>query len=139
MVIDKFIKLAVRQDNRNYFSILTLEDCEKNKFFKLSDELIIPNSMKEFYMYHNPENVEINTNELGTIKFYSYYNLKLLQKDYCLNECFIFATIDSEPIFIKEESIYIYIYEHETNDERFFEKLANNFLEFIDIICNDMM
>ena len=137
MVIDKFIKLAVRQDNRNSFSILRLEDCEKNKFFKLSNELIIPNSMKEFYMYHNPESVEINTNELGTIKFYSYYNLKSLQKDYCLNKCFIFATMDSDPIFIKEEKKYIY--EHGTNDEKFFEKLANNFLEFIDIICNDMM
>lgn len=137
MIIDRFIKLAIRQDNRNSFSILRVEDCEKDKFFKLSDEVIIPDNMKEFYIYHNPESIEVNTDELGTIRFYSYYNLKELQKDYCLNKCFIFATIDSDPIFIKEGSVYIY--DHETNDEKFFEKLANNFLEFIDIICDNMI
>lgn len=137
MTIDNFINLAVKQDKRNSFGTLSVEEGFEDKFLKLSNEVVIPNSMKEFYMYHNPEDVEIDTEDLGIIRFYSYDNLKELQEDYSLNECFVFATIDGDPIFTKEENVYIGI--HGTGDKNLFEKLASSFLEFINIVCDNMI
>ena len=90
-----FAKKAISQDKRNVF-----------KKYKGNLDAV-PKELKPFYRDHNPVDVEINSDD-ATIRFYPVEELASIQAEYSyLNAQFIFASCNSDPIFLNEGHVFI--------------------------------
>ena len=107
-----FAKKATAQDKRNIFK----------KFDGNID--IVPDEIKPFYRNFNPIDVEIDVDGVG-VRFCSAEWLHNLQNDYAyLKAQFIFASCNSDPIFINNGQVYTC--PHGAKEPEW-EKLADNF------------
>ena len=119
MKIQEFVVKAKKQDKRNIFEKST------------KDVSNIPNVLRDFYREANPVDVEISMDG-NSLKFYPLEEVLLLQDDYGLeNNCFIFATCNSDPIFICDNVVYC-CYHGLSGAKK--EYLAANFEAFLDLI-----
>lgn len=92
-----FIEKVKKQDDRNVFG-----------YPEKDSEHMLPKNLKSFYEYTNPIDVEVVLEDLCSIKLYPLEDLGNLQIEYDLNsDNFVFATLEGDPIFIKEKKIYI--------------------------------
>jgi len=111
-----FVKKAIEKDSRNTF-VTYADDISK-----------IPTDLQMFYQSYNPVNVEIDTDN-GLIHFYPAEDLTELSKDYSyIGNIFVFATINSDPIFINDKIVYTC--PHGINNPKW-EKVAESFEEYI--------
>lgn len=95
MNFNDFVKLATQQDNRNTFSEYE------------GDLEIVPEHLKTFYNKFNPVDVEIEI-DLGALRLYSAEKLNALQNEYqYVKAQFVFATINSDPVFLNDGRLYI--------------------------------
>lgn len=96
MTIEDFVVKAKHKDKRNVFDVYEGEDS------------FVPNDMREFYHIANPIDVELDSKKLGSVKFYQISELQELNReyDYLATDIFVFATIDSDPIFYKQGLFY---------------------------------
>lgn len=119
MEINRFIEKAMKQDKRNCF-----EKCQDiNK--------IIPESLKIFFKEYNPVDVEVSMNR-NMVKMYSSDSLENLQSDYGLDsDRFVFATCNSDPIYIFNKKIYTC---YHGTAEVYDELIAQSFEEFLSLI-----
>lgn len=119
MGIDEFKKEALKQDKRNVF-----ENCSEDTSF-------VPTELQAFFKCGNPVDVEIAMNG-NAIRFYPLSELIQLQKDYNLSDGrFVFATCNSDPIFILEKKVFIRCH---GNSKCCDEELAGSFDEFLALI-----
>lgn len=119
MKIQEFVFKAKKQDKRNIFEKTT------------KDVSNIPNVLRVFYREANPVDVEISMDG-NSVKFYPLDELLLLQDDYKLNnDCFIFATCNSDPIFLKEGIVYSCYHGAKGTEKEF---VADSFETFLDLI-----
>lgn len=117
MKFTDFMLWAMAYDHRNVFA-----ECDNVD--------VLPKYLQEFYKECNPIDVEVSLSGIGTVRFYSAEELDGLQKDYLLPaDCFVFATCNSDPIFVRDGKVF------STVPERFVpELLAENFLQFLELI-----
>ena len=116
MDFKEFAKKAERQDTRNRF-----EACSKDLSF-------IPKTMQGFYSEYNPVDVEVSMDG-NAVRFYPYSDSKELKQDYELeDDRFVFATCNSDPIFMYNDKIYTYCHECSVTD---YELLAESFSDFL--------
>lgn len=89
-----FVKKAVEQDSRNVF-----KKCR-------GDVSFVPTVFRAFYKDFDPVDVEVKIDN-SYYHFLPVKDLESLQKEYNLgDECFVFATCNGEPIYIREGKIY---------------------------------
>ncbi len=110
-----FIRVAQEEDGRNIFGTCM-------QITNVPPELVL------FFTSSNPIDVEVSYPGLGAVKFYPAEDLTDLQFDYELPDGnFVFATCNSDPIFICKSKIFM------TLPEVFHaEKIADSFEEFLD-------
>ncbi|MDD3417686.1 MAG: hypothetical protein PHY47_27475 [Lachnospiraceae bacterium] len=119
MSIDEFRKKALMQDKRNVF-----ECCS-------GDISFVPIELQEFFKDCNPMDVEI-TMDGNAVRFYPLSDLIQLQEDYDLTDGrFVFATCNSDPIYIFKNEIYTRCHGNSKSRD---EKMANSFVEFLELI-----
>ena len=120
MTIQAFVKKAIQQDQRNVFG-------ESEEVLDL-----IPEELNEFYSKANPLDVEINIDG-NSVKMYPMDELKSLQEDYSLEDgCFVFATCNSDPIFVYEGKIYTCYHGSKDSEKEFMADDFDSFMEMID-------
>jgi hypothetical protein len=96
MLYEKFIMLTQKQDNRNKFGQLGQGDGEN-----------IPESLREFYKYANPIDVEVELDDLISIKFFPADYLENLQQEYNIDGgAFVFASKEGDPILLNDGKVY---------------------------------
>jgi len=119
MNIKDFEKRAMEQDKRNIFK-------------KCNDNLsTMPEPIQKFFEEANPTDVEVSMDG-NAIKFYPCEELGDLQKDYELEEHgYVFATCNSDPIFINSGKIYTCC--HGSPNPKS-ELMADSFEEFLALI-----
>lgn len=119
MTIEEFVARAKKQDPRNTFKTY---DGDVSK---------IPLEIKDFYIKANPIDVEVESRKLGNIHFFPLEKIYDVRKDYSFmpEDSFIFASNNSDPIFIVNSLFYI-TYESQYNPEF----LSDNFESFLDIL-----
>lgn len=89
----------------------------------------IPVSICEFYANFNPIDVEVTYPDLGAVRFYPIEKCEEIKKDYELEkEDFVFATCNGDPIFLKNNQVYISLPEVYSP-----ELLATSFEMFLDM------
>ena len=93
MNFEKLKTFAITQDNRNKFG----------KSDKISK--IVPKSLELFYREYNPIDVEVDIDGVA-VRFYPVDELEQLQKNYTIPSAFIFASCNSDPIFISKNKVY---------------------------------
>ncbi|MFW5980952.1 MAG: hypothetical protein ACOCRU_00090 [bacterium] len=121
-----FVKYAVEKDYRNRFSIADVDISKLN-----GDELFI-----EFYSNYNPEDVEIDLGEQGIISFFSAEELSKVQLEYNCEGYFVFASIEGDPVAIKNGKIYLA--PHGAGKEEYdFKKTSKGFIEFLKSLMNN--
>ena len=120
MTVQTFVKKAVRQDKRNVFE-------ESEEVLDL-----VPKELKELYLKANPLDVEINMDG-NSVKLYPMDELESLQDDYSLDDdCFVFATCNSDPIFLYEGKVYTCYHGSKDSEREFMEDDFESFMEMID-------
>jgi hypothetical protein len=116
-----FAKKAKEQDNSNIFS----------KCSNIID--IIPDELIPFYQEYNPVDVEITYDGVG-IHFYPIDELSDLQAEYAyIKAQFVFATCNSDPIFLNNEKVYTC--PHGVKEPEW-EKLAESFEEYLSLLLS---
>ena len=111
-----FVKKAVALNGRNKF-----ESYEGNID-------IVPDEIKPFYRNYNPVHVEIGFYGVS-ISFCPANDLLELQKEYThINVQLIFATCNSDPIFINNGCVYTCA--HGVHKPQH-EKIADSFIEYL--------
>lgn len=119
MSIDEFKREAVKQDERNVF-----ESCSEDTSF-------VPTELQDFFKNSNPVDVEITMNG-NAIRFYPLSDLLQLQKDYDLADGrFVFATCNSDPIFVLENKVYTRCHGNSKSSD---EEMASSFIDFLGLI-----
>lgn len=119
MNIDGFKREAVKQDKRNVF-----ESCS-------ADTSFVPTELQDFFKNANPIDVEI-TMDGNAVRFYPLSDLLQLQKDYGLvGGRFVFATCNSDPIYIFENKVYTCCHGNSKSSD---EKMASSFVDFLALI-----
>lgn len=119
MNIQDFKKRAIEQDSRNLF---------KKYVGDVSD---ISKVLQQFFLESNPIDVEI-TMSGKPVKFYPYESLQQLQEDYSLQKnTFIFATCNSDPIYLYDSKIYTCCHEKLNSKS---ELIATSFEDFLSLI-----
>lgn len=89
-----FVKKAIKQDPRNRFESFA------------GDLAFIPEVLQAFYKEYNPVDVEVKIND-AYVRFFPVGELQNLQEEYGLGkECFVFASCNGEPIYLKENIVY---------------------------------
>jgi hypothetical protein len=118
MCIKDFVNCAIEQDKTNVFATAN----------NVGD---IPEELQEFYREANPLDVEISMDGNG-VRFHSLNDLRELQTEYVLPDGrFIFATCNSDPIYLYRGKIYTcYHGSAEVKDEL----MADNFESFLEMI-----
>jgi len=121
MNYNNFVRCAIQEDSRNNFG-------NNNGVSGL------PESLTSFYGKYNPIDVEVTFPNMGAVKFYSSEELTDLQKDYQLpHGCFVFATCNGDPIFVRDGNVMT------TLPEVFRpELLATGFDEFLNIYVSSI-
>lgn len=126
MSYDSFIENIKRQDKRNKFGSTS----------KLNVDFL-PNSLKEFYTQANPEDVEIVLENLTSIKLYPLQHLMDLQNEYKGVGGFVFATLEGDPIFLRDEKVFKAV--HGSGAWSLEEELlSESFDKFIELIISVM-
>ncbi len=119
MNIKEFVKRALAQDPRNVF--------EKTNI----DITFIPKTLKDFYRYANPIDVEIYV-EGNPIHFFGVDVLNKIQDEYSLgNERFVFANSNGDPIYLYEERVYTRYHGSGIIED---ELISDRFEEFLDLL-----
>lgn len=119
MLIKDFVLKAISQDERNVFEEI---ESEINN---------LPSELETFYKYANPIDVEVSMGG-NSVRFYQMDELKNLQLDYKLPKGrFVFATCNSDPIYIFNGKIYS-CYHGNTNAKD--EFVADDFEDFLGLI-----
>lgn len=118
MNISKFVNKAIKQDKRNTFG-------KGNLHIKQ-----IPDDLQKFYKEIDPINVEVNIDG-NYIHFYPENEILKLQEDYHLDDGrFVFATNNSDPIYLYRGKVYTCYHAENVHIDEF---LANSFNEFLDM------
>ncbi len=80
----------------------------RNRFAKFDDPLpFVPEIMLPFYRQFNPEDVEVEINE-AIVRLIPAAELESVKKEYPeISDQFIFATSNSDPIFLHEGAVYV--------------------------------
>lgn len=117
MTILEFVVKVKKQDSRNIFSVYD------------GDVSYIPKELVDFYKQACPIDVEVRTRRYGNVYFSPINQLKELHSQYLFfpNTAFIFATTNSDPIFV-ENGIFYSSYKGEYAPE----KIADNLSDFFD-------
>ena len=111
-----FAKKALKQDSRNRFEHFD------------GDISFIPTVLQAFYENNNPVDVEVKINN-AYVRFFSVEELQSLQQEYELGEeCFVFASCNGEPIYLKQESVYTCLFGKTGIIE---EKVSESFEEYL--------
>ena len=120
MEFKKFVEKAVKQNMRNIF--------EENA----GKVAIAPEELLIFYKMYNPVHVEITMNGY-VVRLYPADKLADLQTDYAHlgEERFVFATCNSDPIYLYKGKIYTTYHGSPLIDD---ELMADSFNEFLDLI-----
>lgn len=95
MTFEEFKEYAIDDDAENCFSTET------------NVPSVVPIHLIEFYKRYNPIDVEISS-EIGAVRFYPINKLDALQQEYGIDNAFVFATCNSDPIFFSEGLVYTY-------------------------------
>ena len=96
MVFAEFVQKALAQDNRNHFGTY---DGSLNE---------VPKSMVPLYREYNPLDVEINSDQFGTIRFIPADELSEARAEFSfIQGAFIFARSNGDPIFLYKEKVYV--------------------------------
>lgn len=118
MLIDDFVRSAIKQDKRNVF--------EKTKLLSTCPEVL-----KEFYQQANPVDVEV-TMDGNAVRFVPADELETIQSDYSMGkERFVFATCNGDPIYVYDKKIYTCCHGIRKIKD---ELMAENFAAFLDLI-----
>lgn len=112
-----FVEKVKQQDSRN-----TFESIQESSSF-------LPESLNAFYTNHNPIDVEVVLINSGSLKLYPKADLKKLQEDYQGINGFVFATLESDPVFLKKEKVYIA--EHGSSNWESIELLSHSFDDYL--------
>lgn len=89
-----FAKKAIKQDSRNRFEPYS------------GDLSFVPDVLYVFYKNNNPVDVEVKLEETY-VRFIPAEELEKIQKVYALGKkCFIFASCNDEPIYLKDNKVY---------------------------------
>lgn len=117
MTILEFVAKAKKQDTRNIFTVYD------------GDVSYIPKELVEFYKQACPIDVEVRTRRYGNIYFSPISQLKDLHSQYSFfpHTAFIFATTNSDPIFVENGMFYL---SYKSGYEP--EKIADNLSDFFD-------
>ena len=119
MKYSKFVEKAIIQDKRNKFkSTKKIEGT--------------PNELIDFYIECNPIDVEVSIKK-RIVVFFGYKQLPSNKKEYHLEEGFVFASCNGEPIYLKDGKIYTCTFGKKGAKET---KLANSFDEYLGFIDN---
>ena len=102
---------------------------ERNKFEPYEGNIdIVPDEIKPFYRDYNPVRVEIGFYGVS-IRFCPVKELLELQKEYShINAQFIFATCNSDPIFMNDRCVFTCA--HGTHEPQH-EKKAESFSDYL--------
>lgn len=120
MLVSEFVKKSIEQDKRNVF-----EEC-------LDDFEFLPEQLIGFYKKANPVDVEVNMDG-NSVKMYPAEELESLQEDYSLGkECFVFATCNSDPIFMYGEKVYTCYHGSKSSEKELIAEDFDSFLRMID-------
>ena len=124
MSYDDFVKSVIKQDARNKF--VKPETIPKE----------FPNSCIEFYGKYDPVDVEVILSDLTSVKFCSLSSIDEINSIYDLGkDCFIFATWEGDPIFIKGD--HVYTWTHGSTNMNF-DKIADSFEKYIEVLYNEL-
>lgn len=109
-----------------------IEQDKRNKFKKTKKVESVPNEMLDFYKESDPIDVEVSIKK-RIVAFFAYKNLPKIQKEYELEEGFVFASCNGEPIYLKDGKVYTCTFGKKGAKET---KLANSFDEYLGFIDN---
>lgn len=116
MIWQYFYQEAVKQDDENKF--------DKNT--TVSD--LLPDILKELYLYYDPVDVEVAYQGNG-MRFIPYSELNDYQAEYEMPEdALVFATCNSNPFFFKEGKVYTKAHD---DSKAVPELISENMEEFI--------
>ncbi|NFO11189.1 hypothetical protein FDB29_08760 [Clostridium botulinum] len=125
MDYNSFISKVIEQDKRNI-----LHRCDRNINYNF------PNVVLDFYKNIDIVDVEIVLKDLCSIKLYNLDEIGNIQEDYnVVNDSFVFATKEGDPIIIKNSGIYLGLHGITGVNETLIYK---DFNDFIESILNDM-
>lgn len=114
-----FVKRAIKQDSRNQFDSFD------------GDISFIPDALQDFYKNSNPADVEVKIQD-NYVRFIPVWELEKIQKLYALGEaCFVFASCEDEPIYLKNKKVYTCLYGKNGIKE---EVLADSLSEYLNKI-----
>jgi len=124
MNFDDFVKSVVKQDDRN-------------KFLKSANiPKTVPKNCIEFYRKYDPVDVEVTLSDLTSVKFCTLSSIDEVNSIYELGkDCFIFATREGDPIFIKGG--HVYTWTHGSTNMNF-DKIAESFEKYIELLYNEL-
>ena len=118
MNYSEFVKKAVLQDKRNVFS-------------EYSGSLdFIPQELRGFYSLYNPDDVEVYING-AVVKFAAADDLEEWNREYGMDEGFVFAESNGDPIFIYRGEVCTCSHGVKTSSIEF---LADSFDDFLNQI-----
>ena len=110
-----FAKKALKQDSRNRFEHFD------------GDISFIPTVLQAFYENNNPVDVEVKINN-AYVRFFPVEELQSLQQEYELGEeCFVFASCNGEPVYLKGNKVYTCLFGKMGIAE---EKLSDNLKDY---------
>lgn len=116
-MFSEFAKKAIKQDSRNRFESYN------------NDLSFVPAVMRDFYKNHNPADVEVKMDD-NYFRFIPADKLEITQKLYALGkECFVFASCNDEPIYLKDNRVYSCLFGKTGIIE---EVLSDSLKEFLD-------
>ena len=117
-IYNQFVTVAINYDPRNIF--------KTNK--KIPSE--IPNKLQSFYKQSEPYDVSVELDG-NNLRFYAINELNRLNKEYpyvSKGGRFIFATINSDPIYLYNGKIYT---TYHSNDKPRDELICSSFKDFL--------
>lgn len=117
MKYDYFVEKAILQDKRNKFK----------KSSKIKD---VPKELVDFYLLNNPVDVEVSMKG-RIVAFFDYKVLPKIQKEYNLEDRFVFASCNGEPIYINDGKIFTCTFGKKGMKET---KLADSFDSYLGLI-----
>ncbi len=117
-----FIEKATLQDERNCFSTVSEADVQ-----------FLPDPLKKFYLEANPVDVEIVLPNFTSIKLLPLHELVEVQEEYQAIEGFVFATLEGDPVLLKDQKVFIAAH---GSDEWIYEPLAESFDLYIEYMMS---
>ncbi len=91
--------------------------------------------LKELYSEFDLTDVIITFEDLTSVRFYPLNELQALQMDYSFAENrFVFATYESDPIWLEDDVVYMAPHGVEANNG---EKIAESIMEFLKMLSSE--